>query len=67
MLAQIIPSLLGDYDPISFRVRELNLITIRVGNFHAVILQALFGAREIIDLNAEVLDSALRSHLRFGQ
>ena len=67
MLAQIIPRLLGNNDSISFWISELNLIAPRLGNRHAVILQALFRAREIINLNPEVLDSALRTHLRLGQ
>jgi hypothetical protein len=67
MLAQIIPRLLGNNDSISFWISELNLIAPHLGNRHAVILQALFRAREIVNLNPEVLDSALRTHLRLGQ
>ena len=67
MLAQIIPRLLGNNDSISFWISELNLISPRLGNRHAVILQALFRAREIINLNPEVLDAALRTHLRLCQ
>lgn len=62
-----VPRVFGNDDSVALGIVELDLIRGALGNRDAIGLETLLEGGEIVHLDAEVLDAALRPHLRLGQ